>query len=102
MSRYTVKVKKSQDKTYLWGGEGVLIRLNSPLFFTIRVLDMGEEIEFGLYKKGGTPENVPLGNLKENETFTIQLNDISGIYAKCKETVDTKVECFIESSQSND
>ena len=52
MSRYTVKVKKSKSKTYLWGGDGITTRLNSPLLFTFRVVDMGESIIFGIYKAG--------------------------------------------------
>lgn len=106
MSRYTVKVKKSKSKTYLWGGDGITTRLNSSLLFTFRVVDMGESIVFGIYKAGvgGTiPDEIEIGTLKENETFTIQLNDITGIYAQCKESgVDTKVECFIENIQGND
>jgi hypothetical protein len=106
MSRYTVKVKKSRSKTYLWGGDGITTRLNSSLLFTFRVVDMGESIIFGIYKAGvgGTAsEEVEIGTLKENETFTIQLNDVTGIYAQCSDRdVDTKVECFIESIQNND
>lgn len=106
MSRYTVKVKKSKSKTYLWGGDGITTRLNSSLFFTFRVVDMGESIIFGIYKAevDGTPsEEIEIGTLKENETFTLQLNDMTGIYAQCTDSdVDTKVECFIESIQSND
>jgi hypothetical protein len=103
MSRYTVKVKKSQNETFLWGGQNIKVRLNSPLFFTLRVVDMGEPIEFGVYKYDATTsEKIEYGSLNESETFTIHLNDISGIYAKCKEAVDTKVDCFIESVQSSD
>jgi hypothetical protein len=106
MSRYTVKVKKSKSKTFLWGGDGIKTRLNSSLFFTFRVEDMGEAIIFGVYKAGigGTAsEEIEIGTLKENETFTIRLNDLTGIYAQCRDSnVDTKVECFIESLLSND
>ncbi len=106
MSRYTVKVKKSKSKTYLWGGDGITIRLSSSLFFTFRVEDMGEPIVFGVYKAGvggAASEEIQIGTLKKNETFTIQLNDVTGIYAQCRDSnVDTKVECFIESLLSSD
>lgn len=106
MSRYTVKVKKSKSKTYLWGGNGITTRLNSSLLFTFRVEDMGEPIIFGVYKAGiggAASEEIEIGTLKENETFTIQLDDVTGIYAQCRDSdVDTKVECFIESLLSND
>lgn len=106
MSRYTVKVKKSKSKTYLWGGDGITTRLNSSLLFTFRVEDMGEPIIFGVYKAGiggAVSEEIEIGTLKENETFTIQLNDLTGIYAQCRDSdVDTKVECFIESLLGND
>jgi hypothetical protein len=107
MSRYTVKVKKSKSKTFLWGGDGIKTRLNSSLLFTFRVEDMGEPIVFGVYKAGiggAAPQELEIGTLNENETFTIQLNDVTGIYAQCKKEnqVDTKVECFIESLLNND
>ncbi|MFN9644692.1 MAG: hypothetical protein ACK6BG_06140 [Cyanobacteriota bacterium] len=106
MSRYTVKVKKSRSKTYLWGGDRITTRLSSSLFLTFRVEDMGEPIIFGIYKAGiggVASEEVEIGTLMENETFTIQLNDVTGIYAQCRDSdVDTKVECFIESFLSND
>ena len=104
MPRYTVKVKKTDNiKTYLWGGKGVNTELKSPLFFTFRVVDMGEAIKFGTSKPGSPSKESELGILQENETFTIQLNGISGIWAICGNgSVDTKVECFIESTQSND
>jgi hypothetical protein len=117
MSRYMVKVKKSQEKTYLWGGKEVQGVLESPLFLTFRVVDMGEKIKFGTSKpgspSGALPQETPLGSLQENETFTIQLKGISGIWAICSGStdggsttvdgsVDTKVECFIESTQSSD
>lgn len=105
MSRYTVKVKKSKSKTYLWGGDSITTRLNSSLFFTFRVEDMGESIIFGIYKAGvggAASEEIEIGTLKESETFTIQLNDLTGVYAQCLDSdVDTKVECFIESLLSN-
>ena len=100
MTCYTVKVKKSRTKTYLWGSGKINIRLNSSLYFTLRVVDMGEAIVVGLYKSQtatGAAEEIEIGILDENEAFTIQLQDISGVYAYCKDiSVDTKVECFIE------
>lgn len=100
MSKYIVKVKKSADKTYLWGGENIQHDLVSPLFFTFRVMDMGEPIDVATEGEDGKS----LGTLKENETFTIHLNKIKGIWAKCVvggEPCDTKVECFIESITNN-
>ena len=104
MSRYIVKVNPNTT-TYLWGGDSINTQLLSSLFFTFRVVDMGESINFGIRTNdpvSRTPTLTDMGTLKENETFTIKLNNIYGIYARCVDSnVDTKVECFIESSLSS-
>jgi hypothetical protein len=108
MIQYVVKVKNTGQTTYLWGGSQVTHKLNSSLVLTIRVIEMGEVINFGISHeektdaKGVKYKDTPLGKLNENQLFTIPLNGIKGVYAQCQDpTLDTKVECFIESLQVN-
>lgn len=105
MFSYTVKVRKSRDRTYLWGGAGLKTRLNSALFLTIRVDEMGEAINIGLLRaptQSSSLEDIQIGTLGISETYTIQLTNISGVYAICTNNdADTKVDCFIEGSISN-
>lgn len=67
-------------------------------------MEMGEIINFGISHEKNTAgkSDTPLGKLDENETFTVPLNGINGVYAQCEDkALDTKVECFIESLQVN-
>lgn len=100
--RYTVKVKaegETERKTYLWGGAEVTNPFisQSPLFLTFRVDEMGEEITVKTEKN-----QQDIGKLQPGETFTIQLNNLTGISAQCNGGVDTKVECFIEALPRSD
>jgi hypothetical protein len=108
MIQYVVKVKNTGQTTYLWGGSKVTHKLKSSLVLTIRVIEMGEIINFGISHEEKTGDggkkytDTSLGKLDENEIFTIPLNGIKGVYAQCQDpTLDTKVECFIEGLQVN-
>jgi hypothetical protein len=100
MSSYTVKVRTSIPRTFLWGGDGITTRFGSSLFLTLRVDEVGEPIVFGIYKAGmgnAAPEEIEVGTLKQSETFTIELKDLTGVYAQCLDSnADTKVQCFLE------
>ena len=108
MIQYIVKIKNTGKNTYLWGGSEVTHRLKSSLVLTIRVVEMGETINFGVSHEektgadGKKSTETSLGKLDESEMFTIPLNGIKGVWAQCEDkTFDTKVECFIESLQVN-
>ena len=97
MTPYRVKVVRSavHRVTYLWGGAGIEVSLASNFAFTFRVPDDGESIVFGVIKSNPRRE-IRLGRLEVGESFTIPLQDVSGVYAhSVVDLHDTYVDCHI-------
>src|SRR5688500_19934865 len=100
MNTYRVKVRK---RTFLWGGENVKVPFEpkSPIYLCFRVDEIGETIRFGILKSSGGSLNEH-GTLRPGEGFTIQLNNIVGVYASLDDPQDTYVDCMIIASSSSD
>jgi hypothetical protein len=98
METWKVKVHPKKPLTYLWGGEKVDEPLDTPLLFTLRVDELGEDITFGRRDNTSNPVKT-LGSLQRGESFTVSLKGLRGIWAKCIDAkVDTIVFCSIHES----
>lgn len=92
MDRYRVKIKR-REITYLWGGPGIKTNVTRPLLvpvlLTLRVDDLGEEIEFGFKGSGGLDDSY--GKLRPGESYTVSLDNLTAIWAKAEH--DCYVDC---------
>jgi len=93
MEPFRVKVKRN-EVTYLWGGPNIrtdVVRyLTVPLLFTMRVDDLGEEIEFG-YQEVLPGQQDSFGRLRPGESYTVSLERLTAIWAKAEH--DSNVDC---------
>jgi hypothetical protein len=88
---YNVRVR---DKIYLWGSAGIKVdvRFTPPPVLHIWNDTFGEPITIGTLKANGAHKT--LGTLKPGEHFSIELHDISGVFAEC--SLESRVACRID------
>lgn len=82
-----------RNKVYLWGSGGITVDLSvapAPILHVWNAI-LGEPITIGTHKADGTEEM--LGTLQPGEHFSIELNDISGVFAVCG--LESRVACTI-------
>lgn len=103
MSDTTVSFQvRVRSRRYLWGGPGITANLNTqaPLFMTLNVQEGGESIALGQVRRdGGKLQEVALGSLGAGESYTVALNNISGLYADAGVRAGTAVICTIHSGK---
>lgn len=94
MFEYEVKIRQANQRTYIWGGEGINYELLSQLILIVRVLEkVGETVTLSIQRKVTNPKTIEIGTLQEGETFTIPLNEISGVFMES--SFDTIVRCSL-------
>ncbi len=78
---------------FLWGSGGITanIPFMRPLVLHMRNDLFGEEITFGTRVASGTQTTI--GTLQPGECVSIQMQDISGVFATCK--LESIVACVI-------
>jgi hypothetical protein len=90
-STYSRRIRAGKD-IYLWGSAGLEdIKFPTSLILHIRNELFGTPITFGSKTKSG-PKKV-IGILHPGECVSIPINDVSGIYATCKD--ESIVNCRI-------
>ena len=91
MVTFRVKVRRT---TYLWGGEQVVdtVKTDSRLYLHFRVDEAGETIAIGVRSSG---KMVSLGSLEAGQSYSVRLNDITGVYATIADPNDTMVDCYL-------
>lgn len=91
MVSYRVKVRAT---TYLWGGASVSVPAKTNLSLHFRIDELGEPLRFGVRKRNGGPLE-ELGTLQPGECYSLQIDEVTGIYAVCAEPADCNVDCTI-------
>jgi hypothetical protein len=79
---------------YLWGSAGITQNqtFDKPLVLHIRNNVFGEEVTVGTAVSGVA--NPAFGNLQPGESFSIPIQNISGVFATC--ALETNVDCIIQ------
>lgn len=87
---YHVRVR---GRKFLWGSAGITVdvKFSPPPVLHIWNDTFGETIAIGTHKANGTHRM--LGELRPGEHFSIELHDISGVFAECHH--ESRVECVI-------
>jgi hypothetical protein len=90
---YEIRV---QGTMYLWGSAGITTNLSfaKPLVLHIRNDLFGEEISFGTQNAAKT--QTPYGTLQPGECASIQLQDVTGVFAIC--ATASIVACIVNES----
>lgn len=90
---YEVRVRGTEPPKFLWGSSKIKtdMTFSRPLVLHIRNDLFGEEISFGTQTSSGTVTEY--GNLEPGECASIQLQNISGVFATC--TLESVVACVI-------
>jgi hypothetical protein len=84
----------------IWGSAGLLQDMSfpKPLILHIRNDLFGEPVTFGTQVVSGTPPSLPtqttLGTLLPGECVSLQIQNISGVFATC--AVESTVYCSIK------
>lgn len=73
--------KNVQDKTYLFGGSGVLMALDNNVVLMLRVDEQGEPINIFTNKLADGTAEFNVGTLNAGEFFVIPLNQLVNVYA---------------------
>ncbi len=78
---------------YLWGSAGILVDVafSSPLMLHVRNNVFGQPI--ALYTQT-TSSTTSLGTLQPGETYTIPIQNMSGVYASC--AGESLVDCLLQ------
>jgi hypothetical protein len=89
---YEVRVRS--DQLYLWGSASLLQNPSfaRPPVIHIRNDVFGDSVTVGKLQAGGAQTDI--GTLKPGECVSIELSDVSGIYASC--LTETTVACLIK------
>src|SRR5271154_4572079 len=87
---YEVRVRATM---YLWGSAGITVNtaFDKPLLLHIRNNVFGEAATVGTQVAGG-PQTT-LGTLQPGECLSIQIQNISGVFATC--ALESNVDCVI-------
>ena len=90
---YEVRVRGT---LYLWGSAGITVNANfaTPLLLHVRNNVFGQPIE--LHTKT-TSSAAALGTLQPGETYTIPIQNMSGVYATC--TGESLVDCLLQGAR---
>jgi hypothetical protein len=94
---YKVRVRGAVAPfVFLWGSNGITKNsaFQTPLVLHIRNDVFGAEISVGTQVAGGN--QTVLGKLEPGETFSIQIQDIVGVFASCE--LESTVHCVIKSN----
>ena len=88
---YYVRVR--HHRVFLWGsaGIGIDVKFSPPPVLHIWNDTFGEPIAIGTRKANGAER--ALGELRPGEHFSIELHDISGVFAECHH--ESRVACVI-------
>jgi hypothetical protein len=86
---YEVRVRGTQ--MYLWGSAGITVNATfaKPLLLHVRNNVFGQPIT--LYTSASS---TPLGTLQPGETYTIPIQNLSGVYASC--AGESMVDCLLQ------
>jgi hypothetical protein len=89
--QYRVRVR---GKTFLWGSSGITADAKITPAPVLHILNdrVGEPITIGTRKAGGAEKT--LGTIGPGEHFSIELHDISGVFAECD--FQSRVACAID------
>ena len=91
MITYRVKVR---GLTYLWGGDMSPATDLTSIYLHFRVEESGETVVISTREKKNDALKL-VGTLKPGESFTMPLNNLSGVAAHLPEPADTYVECAV-------
>ena len=88
---YEVKVRGTM---YLWGSAGIMkdLKFDKPILLHIRNELLGEVVTIGTQIAAGTQKI--FGTLQPGECVSIQLQNISGVFATCE--LESTVCCLIK------
>jgi hypothetical protein len=84
---------------FLWGSPNIPNPLNfaKPLVLHIRNDLFGEDVTFGtLVGTLAAGTQTPIGVLQPGECVSLQVQDISGVYATCAAGLESVVGCIIK------
>lgn len=85
-----------QGSTSLWGGPGITNDNALPLLLTIRVDDIGEDIAVYSRSNIGTGKPTSYGSLSAAGVYTIPLDGVHNVYARCTDPkLATQVRCSL-------
>jgi|SRR5271156_1786641 len=89
---YKVRVRGT---LFLWGSAGITESptFPSPLLLHIRNDKHGEEITVGTVASGTQSQ---IGTLQPGECFSVQIQNISGVFASCGSALESTVYCVIK------
>lgn len=96
MQQFRAKVR---SRRFLIGGSRIAYSGMSAPLMNIRVDAEGEPIDFGLSFLGPKRE-VFLGTLQPDESFTLPLSNVAGVWAVSATSMDTFVDCSIATEPS--
>jgi hypothetical protein len=90
---YKVRVRGT---LFLWGSDGIASNrtFQSPVLLHFRNDKHGEAVTFGTQVAGGNQTTI--GTLQPGEFFTLEIQDIAGVFASCAE--ESTVFCVIKAS----
>jgi hypothetical protein len=89
--QYRVRVR---GKVFLWGSSGITVDAKitpSPILHIFNDR-FGEQITIGTHKASGAEKT--LGTVEPGQHFSIELHDISGVFASCD--FESVVACAID------
>ena len=90
MTQYTIRVR---GEKYLWGSAGLKFNLDVPMLMVVRVDLFGEPISLFTETKDGLGSRVPFGTLGPGESFTLSLQTLRGVIARCD--LNSEVSCTL-------
>jgi hypothetical protein len=94
---YEIRVRGTLDlPRYLWGSAGITkdISFDKPLVLHLRNDLFGVAITFGTESTAsGTKTKTIVGTLQPGESASIQVNNMSGVFATCEQ--ESVVACVI-------
>jgi hypothetical protein len=90
---YEVRVRGT---IFLWGSAGMTMNagFDKPLLLHVRNNVFGEPVKIGTQVAGG-PQTT-LGTLQPGECLTIQIQNISGVFATC--ALESNIDCVVHPS----
>lgn len=87
--------RKVSGKTYLFGSTGITKEIETELYLSIRVDEMGEKVQIGVTKKNASTHDTPYGELNPGESFLFALKGLIGVYAQPDQGKDSNIYCSI-------
>ena len=85
-----------QGSTSLWGGPDIKVANDQPLILAVRVDDIGEDIAIYAKQLAGSGTPISFGNLTRSSVYTIPLDKLYHVYARCLDPkLTTEVQCSL-------